>query len=323
MSKNKIFFIIPIALGLLVLSLSINVSCQFQTTTSTYIDSFAMVDVPAINNFPMGWTEVADPVHIVPYISPFKIGKYEVTRELLFTVGNWAKENNYIFKGEVTGDPYKIISIKTEPNISLKYEPVEIFLIDALVWCNAYSEKEGLPPCYKLGGKILSNYYDVSNDNNIVWDRSADGYRLPTETEWEAAARYIDGINWLPGDYASGAAANYLNREETEKFVSQWGWYRPSDAGKKLPNHLGIYDMSGNIGEMCWDYFLPYSTLSPYTDTNPVVDLIESGERGYRVSRGGSPILEFYQNYWTFQTSVRNREYSMEKCGFRVVRRAK
>lgn len=149
---------------------------------------------------------------------------------------------------------------------------------DAVRFCNALSRREGLTPAYRLHG----------DDEAVEWDTSADGYRLPTEAEWEHAcragtteARYgpLDEIAWHRG-----------NSDE-----------RIHDVGGKQPNRWGLYDMLGNVWEWCWD----------------VYDAEVYGT--YRVLRGGG----WFDERWSCRASVRRRShptYQIDDVGFRIAR---
>ncbi len=121
-------------------------------------------------------------------------------------------------------------------------------------------------------------------DESVYADWDADGYRLPTEAEWEFAARYAGSGEFLPASWASGASADALNREATGRV----GWFSANSGmhtqkvGLKEPNALGLYDMSGNVSELCWDYAAP---LPPADRTDYRGGT--NAER-YRVARGGT-----------------------------------
>ncbi|MFI9810399.1 formylglycine-generating enzyme family protein [Streptomyces sp. NPDC052301] len=149
---------------------------------------------------------------------------------------------------------------------------------DAVRFCNALSQRDGFTPAYRL----------AAEDEGIEWDPSADGYRLPTEAEWEHACRAgttgprygpLDEIAWYRG-----------NSQE-----------RVHDVGGKRPNPWGLYDMLGNVWEWCWD----------------VYDAEVYGT--YRVLRGGG----WFDEHWSCRASVRRRShptFQVDDVGFRIAR---
>jgi serine/threonine protein kinase/formylglycine-generating enzyme required for sulfatase activity len=208
------------------------------------------------------------PVHSV-YVDDFYIGMHEVTNR------EWNDFMEHNFK-----------------NNNLPAEPVSWF--GAVTYCNKKSIEAGLTPCYS--GKRW----------NIKCNFNADGFRLPTEAEWEYAAR--GGI--VSRDY------KYSGSDDIE-YVA---WYRnngglPKPVGTKQPNELGIYDMSGNVWELCNDFHdRQYYSYSPRK--NPQGP--NSGD--FHVMRGGSS-----SNY-SFSNLVYHRGYehsSIRNIGFRLVQRIK
>ena len=110
-------------------------------------------------------------------------------------------------------------------------------------WCNAKSEKEGLTPCYK----VLDTMYWKGEDQPLNCDWNASGYRLPTEAEWEKAARGgLVGKKYPNGDSLAKSDANIEGSGTME-------------VGKYPANGYGLYDMLGNVAELCWDWYAPYT----------------------------------------------------------------
>jgi formylglycine-generating enzyme required for sulfatase activity/Flp pilus assembly protein TadD len=256
-------------------------------------------------------------------ISAFEIGKYQVTYDLWYTVYQWAVANGYSFAN--TGKEGSGGTIGAAPTAA-KYQPVTTMnWRDVIVWCNAYSRKSGLTPVYCSDAGFTTPIKDSANgayarsintaagsfDNPYVnW--SSNGYRLPTEGEYQYAAGYINGSSCTPYNYAGGATADYTNAAATELA----GWYNVNCSstqavGGKIANALGIYDMSGNVWEWCWDWYGAYVGAS----TN------YRGPAGgaYRVMRGGS----YYDDASYLQVGYRSTNHPYDAgsdYGFRFVR---
>jgi len=199
-------------------------------------------------------------------ITSFKIDKYEVTYALWTDVKNWALTHGYtdLVAGQNGYDPVGSNNPVTNVN-----------WYDIVKWCNARSEKDGLTPVYYTDNTQSTIYRTGQININldaVKWN--VNGCRLPTETEWEFAAR---GGNSTQGYTYSGSNT-----------VDNVAWYlsnsgsRTHSAGQKSANELGIYDMSGNVWEWCWDW---YSSTYPSGTIDPKGP---STSQSYRLLRGGS-----------------------------------
>ncbi len=246
-------------------------------------------------------------------ISSFHIAKYEVTYELWYEVRQWAINNDYKFANAGSeGDDGKNGANPTPA----RYEPVTVInWRDAIVWCNAYSEMSGLETVYYDNwGNILKDSRDSNGDgcDYAEPDWNANGYRLPTEGEWQFAA---SNKGSTPFNYASGASADYKNSSATGRVAWYDGnsGYKTHPVGTKEANALGLHDMSGSVWEWCWDWLYDYPTVAHKDYTGPA-----SGSS--RVIRGGS----WYSSALGLRVGFRNNynpydEYSV--IGFRVARR--
>ena len=215
------------------------------------------------------------PVRNITISEPFLMGKYEITQ------GQW--------KALMT----KITSPYRDDN----YPAYGMSWLEAVYFCNYLSDKLGFEKCYNIDGI------------NTTCDFSANGFRLPTEAEWEYAARAGTQTNYYNGDSESG--------------LPQIAWYyssvdslnKPKPVGGKAPNAFGLYDMLGNVAEFCWNWwsleYNPADTIDPKGASSGPGHVLRGGAW---VSSAQSCRISF-RNY---NLGTSQRDFY---TGFRVVRK--
>ncbi|MBU0678172.1 MAG: formylglycine-generating enzyme family protein [Verrucomicrobia bacterium] len=234
------------------------------------------------------------PVHTIN-VSSFYIQRIEVSWWLWNEVWYWGLSHGYpdLPAGEVIGTSL----------VRSNHPVVEVSWHDAVKWCNARSEKENLEPVYYKWSIFIdenvyrTGTYDIQTDY-VRWD--ANGYRLPTEAEWEKAARGGLTRHYYPwrsfgGDYSvhiDGSKANYFNSYDPFTYTTPCGYYKGGQEigglepeGIDMANGFGLYDMAGNVSEHVWDRYDP--THNYYT-TGPTNDPRGIGYGELRLNKGGS-----------------------------------
>lgn len=263
--------------------------------TQVASDTLAMVCVPTASSFVLGYTGVATPLTTIPSITAFSMAKYEVQYGDWVAVKTWATSNGYTFADPGVQGNDGVGKTDQHPVTTISWR-------DAIVWCNAASEKQGLTPVYYSDAAFTAVQKTSSGTTSVIgtagsgsidfpfvnW--SANGYRLPTEAEWEYAARYVSAGVSMRGDAPSG----WQDTNPANGAVDDPGEYDPvawyttnsgsatHPVGQKTANALGIYDMSGNVWEWTWDWYDPYpggTLVSDYAGPTTGTD---------RVVRGGS-----------------------------------
>ena len=229
------------------------------------------------------------PVHSVT-LSDFYIGRFEVTVEefsefvqatgyqtdaekgdgsYIFKDGSWVKKEGVNWRHDATG--------KRRPGSEYNHPVIHVSWNDAVAYCNWLSEQHGYQPVYTIrGDKVTAN-----------WD--SNGYRLPTEAEWEFASRSRGGSDkWAGTSSESNLAAygNFCDKNcgfnwKSESYNDGYAFTAP--VGKFRANGLGLHDMSGNVYEWCWDWY-----DSKYYQSSPAQNPKGTSTGSYRVLRGGS-----------------------------------
>ena len=227
-------------------------------------------------------------------LNAFKIGIYEITQEQYQAVMGY---NPSYFHGRTGREP-------TIGEVQSKRPVEQVTWFDTVEFCNKLSEREGLTPVYTISGRTPTAGYPITAATvTVIWTNN--GYRLPTEAQWEFACR------------AGSTTDKYYGNNDDE--LINYAWYSLNsdnithEIGMKLPNAFGLYDMYGNVSEWCWDFYDSYPTYNLTDYTGPLTG-------STRVLRGGSWFNNVASSIHSGIRDNNDPNVGSERIGFRVVR---
>ncbi len=202
-----------------------------------------------IGSFTMGHESITDNQPKFELIlNPFLLGEVEITQELYELVmgknPSWFNDRNTMFS------QYRQLMNKSKMGDTSKHPIESVSWYDAIEFCNELSKLQGLQECYTITNPTTKNE-DGLEQNRIMfaqvdWDINANGYRLPTDIEWEYAAK-------------ANTNNQFAGTDDDGDYLEEYAWFDKNSndqthpVAAKKPNEWGFYDMCGNVNEWCWD----------------------------------------------------------------------
>ena len=285
------------------------------TTLSNVLYDFNTTVTGNIKLYPVFYKPISNMVYVQGATINGAITAEGYTQSSVFKKGqNYVIRNFYISKYEMTQGEYEsntFHSYDSPPSSTYAdgstYPVYNVSWCNVIIFCNRLSLARGLTPCYSINENTNPDYLKtkLSDDNwtvdnqNLACDFDADGYRLPTVEEWEYAARGGNGLSGYQYKYAGSDT------------IDDVAWYKDNsgginhEVGRLLPNKLGLYDMSGNVFEWCWNPSNVYNLMKM---------------EGYLM--GGDWANSKGYNTVSSRTII-NKWLYCESYGFRLVRTAK
>jgi len=307
-----------ILLGIVIGVFILGICCSNKLLKDKIVNDNTLTNILTLKYVPAGIFQRDENTANTSSVSAFYMSEKEITREQFEKVMGYDPSDTQYSLGKQ--DPVQMVN-----------------WYHALIFCNKLSMLEGLTPVYTINGStdpaqwesvpLMKEDFHLPTNNTATWDAvtvnwNANGYRLPTEMEWMWAAMGADKDN--PGKVNATGYNKKFAGSNGNNNIGDYAWYDKNSnntthpVGTKQPNELGLYDMSGNVWEWCWDWWTKNYPSGSTTNYKGAA----SGDD--RVERGGSGDSYAWDSYANCSIFVSRGKYY--PCvlgffaGFRVVR---